>query len=136
MNWFNLYGYSITLSGCQTSDMVRIGFLSRVRGFTYRDDLSNFIMETEEWKKSPFSFRLYFDTLSSGAKGKQTYVVMIDVDHPNIDLGFKVFQALFDGDLPSSPNRIAYLFFPFLKNHILKKSANQSSMIMTTTQKI
>jgi hypothetical protein len=115
MNWFNLYGYSITLSGCQTSDMVRIGFLSRVRGFTYRDDLSTFIMETEEWKKSPFSFRLYFDTLSSGAKGKQTYVVMIDVDRPNIDLGLRVFQTLFDGDLPSSPNRIAYLFFPLYK---------------------
>ncbi len=95
--------------------MVRIGFLSRVRGFTYRDDLSNFIMETEEWKKSPFSFRLYFDTLSLGAKGKQTHVVMIDVDRPNIDLGLKVFQALFDGDLPSSPNRIAYLFFPLFK---------------------
>ncbi len=115
MNWFNLYGYSITLSGCQTSDMVRIGFLSRVRGFTYRDDLSNFVMNTQEWKNSPFSFRLYFDTLSSGAKGKQTYVLMIDVDRPNIELGLRVFHALFDGDLPSSPNRIAYLFFPLFK---------------------
>jgi hypothetical protein len=90
--------------------IVRIGFLSRVRG-----DLSNFVMNTQEWKNSPFSFRLYFDSLSSGAKGKQTYVVMTDVDCPNIEIGLKVFQALFDGDFPSSPNRIAFLFFPLFK---------------------
>jgi hypothetical protein len=58
----------------------------------------------------------YFDTLSSGTKGKQTYVLMIDVDHPNIEIGLNIFQALFNGDIPSSPNRIAYLFFPLYKN--------------------
>jgi hypothetical protein len=87
MKWFNLYGYSNTLSGCQTSDMVCIGFLSIVRRFTYRGDLRNFVMNTKGWEYSPLSFRLYFDTLSSGAKGKQTYVLMINVDRPNIEIG-------------------------------------------------
>jgi hypothetical protein len=95
--------------------MVWIGFLSRVRGLTYRDDLSKYIMDTNAWKNSQFSFRLYFDTLSAGIKGKQTYVLMIDVDRPNIEKGIQVFQELFDGDLPSSPNKIAYLFFPLFK---------------------
>ncbi len=90
-------------------------FLSLVRGLTYRDDLSKFIMATPDWKDAPFSFHLYFDTLSSGTKGKQTYVVMIDVDRLNIELGLKRFQELFDGNFPSSPNKIAFLFFPLYK---------------------
>jgi hypothetical protein len=114
-NWFHLYGYNISLSGCQTSDMVRIGFLARVRDFTYRDDLSKFISNTPEWKKDPFSFRLYFDTLSSNSKGVMTYVMMIDIDRPNIDTGMKIFQELFNGDQQSSPNKIPYLFFPLYK---------------------
>ena len=39
LTWFMQHGYNITLNGCQSSDMVRIGLLTRVRGFTYRDDL-------------------------------------------------------------------------------------------------
>jgi hypothetical protein len=77
INWFHLYGYSITLSGCQSSDMVRIGFLSRVRVFTYCNDLSKHNMSTQEWQSSQFSFQLYFDTLNSGAKVPKQYSVLI-----------------------------------------------------------
>lgn len=46
---------------------------------------------------------------------------MVDVDRPNIEIGLKLFQDLFDGDLPSSPNKIPYLFFP-----LFKKSYNEA----------
>jgi hypothetical protein len=41
--------------------------------------------------------------------------MMIDVDRPNVETGMKVFQELFNGDLPSSPNKIPYLFLPLYK---------------------
>jgi hypothetical protein len=105
--------------------MVRISFLARVRGFTFRDDLSKFLINTPEWKKEPFSFRLYFDTLSSYLKGVTTYALMVDVDRPNLEIGMKFFQEMFNGDLPSSPNKIPYLFLPLYKKHILLKNGFQ-----------
>jgi hypothetical protein len=113
--WFHLNGYNITISGCQSSDMVRIGFLSRVRGFTYRDDMHDFIKNTEQWKQHPFHFRLYFDIFSSGTKGQNTYVLMIDVDRPNIDQAISYFQQNYDGEKFNSPNKIPYLFFPLYR---------------------
>jgi hypothetical protein len=113
--WFHLNGYNMTISGCQSSDMVRIGFLSRVRGFTYRDDMHDFITSTEQWKRNPFHFRLYFDIFSAGSKEKNTYVLMIDVDRPNIESATSYFQNHYDGDKPNSPNKIAYLFFPLFR---------------------
>lgn len=113
--WFHLNGYNITISGCQTSDMVRIGFLSRVRGFTYRDDMHEFITNTEQWRQNTFHFRLYFDIFSSGTKGKNTYVLMIEVDRPNIEKATTYFQQNFNGDKPNSPNKISYLFFPLYR---------------------
>jgi hypothetical protein len=104
--------------------MVRIGFLARVRGFTFRDGLSKFLIDTPEWKKDPFAFRLYFDTLSSNSKGSTTYVLMIDVDRPNLDIGMQFFQTMFNGDRPSSPNRISYLFFPLYKKTYTDKERN------------
>jgi hypothetical protein len=40
--WFHIHGYNIAFSGCQSADIVRIGFLARVRGLAYRDDLYNY----------------------------------------------------------------------------------------------
>ena len=60
-------GYSMLLNACQTSDMVRIGFLSRVRSFTFCDDLHAYITSSSEWKQTPFHFRMYFDAF--GTKG-------------------------------------------------------------------
>ncbi len=118
MTWFHMNGYNVFLNSCQTSDMVRIGFLSRVRTFTYRDDLCAHIMNSELWKGNPFHFRLYFDTFSTNAKGSLTYVLMIDVDRPSIEKGMAFFQSYFDGDQLNSPNKIAYLFLPlFRKNY-------------------
>jgi hypothetical protein len=113
--WFHMNGYNITISGCQSSDMVKIGFLSRVRGFTYRDDMQTHIAASTQWKQNPFHFRLYFDMFSTNAKGKNTYVLMIDVDRPNIDRAISFFQNFFDGDKLNSPNRIPYLFFPLYR---------------------
>jgi hypothetical protein len=105
----------MTISGCQSSDMVRIGFLSRVRGFTYRDDMHDFIAATDRWKRNQFHFRLYFNIFSAGSKGKNTYVLMIDVDRPNIEKAMAYFQQQFDGDKQNSPNKIAYIFFPLYR---------------------
>jgi hypothetical protein len=115
--WFHMHGYNIFLNSCQTSDMVRVGFLSRVCTFTYQDDLCTYIMNSKQWKDNPFHFRLYFDTFSTNAKGSLTYVLMIDVDRPNIDIGLKFLQKFFDGDLYHSPNKIAYLFFPLYRKN-------------------
>jgi hypothetical protein len=43
-------GYNVILNSCQTSDMVRLGFLYRVQNFTYRDDLKMHIMQSDQWK--------------------------------------------------------------------------------------
>ena len=115
--WFHMHGYNVFLNSCQTSDMVRVGFLSRVRTFTYRDDLCTYIMNSNQWKDNPFHFRLYFDTFSTNAKGSLTYVLMVDVDRPNIDIGLTFLQKFFDGDLYHSPNKIAYLFFPLYRKN-------------------
>jgi hypothetical protein len=113
--WFHLNGYNITLSGCQTSDMVKIGFLTRVRCFTYRDDMQSFISQTEDWKANPFHFRLYFDSLTTNTKGAITYVMMNDVDRPNIERAISFLQNMFDGDSQTSPNKIPYIFFPLYR---------------------
>lgn len=102
-------------NGCQTADMVRIGFLSRVRGFTYRDNLQDYITKSLEWKKSPLPFRMYFDTFVAGAKGRLAHVLMIDVDRPSIEIGVHFFQQWFQGEAPNSPNGIPYLFLPLYK---------------------
>jgi hypothetical protein len=122
--WFHLNGYNMTISGCQSADMVRIGFLSRVRGFTYRDDMHAFIMATEQWKRNQFHFRLYFDIFSSGSKGKNTYVLLIDVDRPNIEKATAFFQQQFDGDKQNSPNKIAYIFFPLYQKTYTEEERN------------
>jgi hypothetical protein len=63
-----LQGYYMVLCDCQTSDMVRIGFLSRVRPFVWREDLRNIIKNTALWKSDPFQFRLYPGSLSCNKK--------------------------------------------------------------------
>jgi hypothetical protein len=65
-HWFELNGYNLTLCKCQSSDMVKIRFLGRVRGFTYRDDLST--TNHPSWIQDPFYFRLYYDTFVSKEK--------------------------------------------------------------------
>jgi hypothetical protein len=118
MTWFHMNGYNVFLNSCQTSDMVHIGFLSRVRTFTYRDDICAHIMNSELWKGNPFHFRLYFDTFSTNAKGSLTYGLMIAADRPSIEKGMAFFQSYFDGDQFNPPNKLAYLFLSlFRKNY-------------------
>jgi hypothetical protein len=105
----------MTLNGCQSSDMVHIGLLTRVRGFTYQDDLRTHIINSNKWKENQFHFHLYFDSFSSTMKGQFTYVLMVDVDHPSIETGMNFFQEFFDGDRRNSPNNLAYLFLPLYR---------------------
>jgi hypothetical protein len=115
-NWFELNGYNITLCECQSSDMVKVGFLSRVRGFTYRDDLHTFITDHPLWVQDPFYFRLYFDSFATKICGKTNYVLMIDVDRPNVEKGISFLEQLVDGIQKNSSYAIAYPFFPLYKN--------------------
>jgi hypothetical protein len=93
--------------------MVRVGFLSRMRGFTLRADFQDCVTSSQEWKDNPFHFRLYFDAIS--AKEKFAHVLMIDVDRPRIDTSRKFFQAWFSGLATNSPNDISYIFWPLYK---------------------
>lgn len=111
--WLMQHGYNIQLNGCQSSDMVRIGFLSRMRGFTLRNDFQTYIMSSQEWKDNPFHFRLYFDAIS--ARGKLAHVLMVDVDRPSIDHSMKFFQDWFNGTAANSPNNIPYIFWPLYR---------------------
>jgi hypothetical protein len=125
INWLILNGYTISCCDCQDADMVRIGFLSRVQPFAWRDDQSKFIKQTSEWKADPFHFKLYHGTFSLNRKGLMTPVLMVDVDRPNIKRGLAVFQALFDGEQPSSPCLIPYLFFTLYQNQLTDEEREQ-----------
>jgi hypothetical protein len=48
--WLHLHGYNIIISSCQSSDMIKIGFLSRVWCFTYRDDLKSHFTQNNKRK--------------------------------------------------------------------------------------
>jgi hypothetical protein len=111
--WLVQHGYGMLWSNCQTSDMVKIGFLSRVRTFTFRDDLQKHITSSPEWKAAPFQFRIYFDSFN--AKTKSAHVLMIDVERPKIEVGLQFFQTWYNGKLKNSPNCIEYLFLPLYK---------------------
>jgi len=57
-NWLVLNSYNVIHCECQDSDMIRIGFLSCIRPFLWRDDLHNYIKSTQEWQSTQFSFCL------------------------------------------------------------------------------
>jgi hypothetical protein len=103
LTWFTQYGYNIIKSSCQTADMVKIGVLSRVRGFSFCDDLSQYIMAMLQWTSHKVHFRLYFDTLSAGKSEALADVLMIDVDRPNGDHGVQFFQECLSGESPNTP---------------------------------
>jgi len=111
--WLMHQGYNVNYNACQTADMVKIGFLSRIRGFTYRGDLQEFIMGSAEWKANPFYFRFYFDAFT--VRGKTAHVLMVDVDRPNIELGIRFFQQWYNGSLTNTPNELPYMFWPLYK---------------------
>jgi len=87
LNWLNLQGYFIVLCDCQSSDMVCIGFLLRVRSFLWQDDLKEMIKDTQEWRENPFQFRLYFGSILRNKKGEMAPVLMVEVEQDNINLG-------------------------------------------------
>jgi len=128
--WIMHNGYNVLYNACQTADMVKIGFLSRVRGFTFRGDLQDYIMASAEWKAAPFHFRLYFDAFT--AKGKLAHVLMIDVDRPHIELGIRFFQQWYNGTITNSPNNLPYMFGHYLKRVILMMSGSGLSQTTAT----
>jgi hypothetical protein len=98
--------------------MVLVGLLSRVNSMTWRDDLKNEIMSLTEWQDNPFFLRLNPSTLSCNVKCTMTSVLMIDVDHPNINRGLAFFHKIFNGDFKTSTYSIPYIFFTLYGNKL------------------
>ena len=117
-SWLGLNGYNIIYHECQTSDMVLVGFLTRVRSFTWRDDLKSDIMATDQWKAAPFFFRLYPGTLSSNLKSAMSPILLVEVDRPKIEIGINFFKEVFDNENKVSSCSIAYPFFCLYKNRL------------------
>jgi hypothetical protein len=63
-SWLQLHGYYMVKCECQLSDMVKLGFLSRVRPFLWQEDLRDMIKDSQDWAKNPFHFHLYPGSLS------------------------------------------------------------------------
>jgi len=115
-NWMNLHGYYLVLSNFQSSDMVRIGFLSRVCSFTWRDDLKSMIRDSPEWCENPFQLRLFYGSISSNKKGASAPVLMVEVEHENLAAGMDFFCNMVNGENPLSPCGIPYLFLTLYQN--------------------
>jgi hypothetical protein len=114
-NWLALHGYYMVLCDCQDSDMIRIGFLSRVSPYLWRDDLKDMIKESELFQSNPFQFRLYPGSLSSIKKGAVAPVLMVEVERENVLSGLDFFCKSFDGENPLSPCGIPYLFLTLIR---------------------
>jgi len=111
-------GYYIVLCDCQTSDMVRIGFLSRVRPFIWREDIKTIIQSTALWQSDPFQFRLFPGSLSCHKKSLMCPVLMVETERDKIAEGLEFFCHAFDGENPLSPCGIAYPFFTLYQNQL------------------
>jgi len=98
--------------------MVRIGFLSRVWPFIWRDDLRDMIKDSQEWAEDLFHFRLYPGSLSCNKKGAMAPVLMVTVERENVNLGIDFFCNNFDGENPLPPCGIPYLFLTLYKNQL------------------
>jgi hypothetical protein len=48
-------------------------------------------------------------------KAMLTYVLMIDLDWPNVDMAIRFFQTYFNGQHPKSPIGINHLFLPLFR---------------------
>jgi hypothetical protein len=116
LDWLHAYGYYLVLSDCQSSDMIKIGFIARVRPFTWREDLRDAIKDSPEWRENPFQFRFFFGSISSNKKGEMAPVLMVEVERDNISLGLDFFCNMFDGDNPLSPCGLPYIFFLLYQN--------------------
>jgi hypothetical protein len=103
---------------CQYSDMIRVGFLSRVLPFLWRDDLRKMIKDTPEWLEDPFQFRLYPGSSSCNKKGMMASVLMVEIERDNISLGLDFFRNNFDGENPLSPCGLPYLIFTLYQNQL------------------
>jgi len=77
--------------------MVLIGFLTRVRSFT--------------WREGPFQFHLFPGTLSSNLKTAMTPIMLVEVNRPKIEIGLHFFRTTLDDVHNISSNGIAYPFF-------------------------
>lgn len=117
-NWTVLNGYNIMYNECQDSDMVHIGFLSRVWPILWREDLKKYIKNTKEGQFSPFHFCLYHSTLSCNRKGIMAPVLMVDIDRNSIEEGINFFRSCYDGKSTLSTCSIPYLFFLLCQNQL------------------
>jgi hypothetical protein len=105
-----LQGYYMVKCDCQTSDMVKVGFLTRVRPFVWRGDLRNEIKNTALWQSSPFQFHLFPGSLSWNKKGIMAPVMMVEVERDEVSTGLEFF--------PLSSCGLSYLFFTLYQNQL------------------
>ncbi len=123
--WMTLQGYYMVLCSCQSPDMVRIGFLSRVRLFVWREDMVEAIKSIVEWDKNPFQFHLYPGSISFNKKGVMAPDLMVAVKRDQIKNGLDFFCSVFDGESPLSPCSIPYLFLTLYQNQLTDSEHHQ-----------
>jgi hypothetical protein len=68
---------------------------------------------------------------TAGTKNKISFMLMIDVDRPNIEIGHNYFSKYFDGETPTSPNNIPYLYLPL---HWKQYTDNKRLQIITDNE--
>jgi len=117
-NWMALQGYYMVKCDCQTSDMVKIGFLTRVHPFVWREDLRNEIKNTALRQSSPFQLRRFPGSLSCNKKGIMAPVMMVEVERDEVSTGLEFFCHAFTGNNPLSSCGLSYLFFTLYQNQL------------------
>jgi hypothetical protein len=117
-NWLTLQGYYIVLCDCQTSNMLRIGFLSRVRPFVWREDMRTLIKSTALWQSDSFQLWLYPGSLSCNEKGLMCPVLMVETERDKVEEVLEFFWHAFDGENPLPPCGISHPFFTLYQNQL------------------
>ncbi len=118
MNWLTLQGYYVVLCECQTSDMIKIGFLSQVHPYLWCTDLCDMIKDMDHYQDGPFQFWLFPGSLSCSKKGTSAPVLMVEVEWEHVLTGLDFLCKSFDGENPLSPCGIPYPFFTLYQNQL------------------
>jgi hypothetical protein len=118
-NWVALQGYYMVKCDSQSSDMVKIGFLTGVCPFDWREDFRNEIKDMALWQSSPLQFRLFPGSLSCNKKCIMAPVMMVELERDEVSSGLEFFCHAFTGDNPLSSCGLSYLFFTPYQNQLM-----------------
>jgi hypothetical protein len=118
-NWVALQGYYMVKCDSQSSDMLKIGFLTGVCPFDWREDFRNEIKDMALWQSSPLQFRLFPGSLSCNKKCIMAPVMMVELERDEVSSGLEFFCHAFTGDNPLSSCGLSYLFFTPYQNQLM-----------------